>query len=80
MDEDVLTRVIEIATDVLGVEEGVVSEKSTAEDIESWDSFAQLSLLMALEDEFSVRFSPGDMQDMTGIAVIARMVSSQRGS
>ncbi len=75
--DDVVGRVAGIAADVLGEDQQAVRAETTPNDLESWDSFAQLNLVMALEDEFGVQFSPDDLDAMSSISAIAALVESR---
>lgn len=52
MDDEKVERII---ADVLGVSVTTVTDEMTANDVEEWDSFAQVNLMVALEEEFAVR-------------------------
>lgn len=75
--DDLVARVAGIAADVLGEDQQAVRAETTPNDLESWDSFAQLNLVMALEDEFGVQFSPDDLDAMSSISAIAALVESR---
>jgi acyl carrier protein len=45
-----------IVGDVLGIAPMAMSDDLTAEDIETWDSFAQINLMVALEETFGLQF------------------------
>jgi acyl carrier protein len=77
MNNQVLSRVIGLAADVFDVAPADLTEASTPADHESWDSLAQLNLMVAIEDEFSVQLLAEDIQNMTSIGAIAALVSSR---
>ena len=58
MNEQVLSRVREIASDVLQAD---VTPESSPETIESWDSVQHLNLVLAIEEEYGFQFSPEEM-------------------
>ncbi len=74
MNDTIADRICSIAAGVFGVEPVEVTPTSTADDIETWDSFAQLNLMVALEDEYSIELDPDDMQQMSSIGSIADLV------
>jgi acyl carrier protein len=71
--EDISRRLTEVFRDVLDNNSVVLSRETTAADIEEWDSLAHISLLVAIEKEFTVRLdlieikqlqNVGDMLDL----------------
>jgi acyl carrier protein len=45
-----------------------ISEKTTPEHIDEWDSLAHINLLVAIEKEFNIRFSAEDMGEINSVA------------
>jgi acyl carrier protein len=76
MNEQVLSRVREIASDVLQAD---VTPDSTPETIESWDSVHHLNLVLALEEEYGFEFLPEEMDQATSVGSLALLVSAKRG-
>ena len=76
MNEQVLSRVLEIATDVL---QAGVTPESSPETIESWDSVHHLNLVLALEEEYGFEFSPEEMDQAKTVRSLALLVSAKRG-
>jgi len=77
MSEQVLSRVCEIASDVLQAE---VTADSSPETIESWDSVQHLNLVLALEEEYGFEFAPEEMDQAKTVGSFARIVSAKRGA
>ena len=76
MNEQVLSRVREIASDVL---EADVTGESSPETVESWDSVHHLNLVLALEEEYGFEFSPEEMDQAKMVGSLALVVSARRG-
>ena len=57
---------------VLEVPEKELSDNSTPESIENWDSYNGLLLVDELESEFKVKFSVEEVYDVHSIADIKR--------
>ncbi len=55
-------KVLEIFCDVLDVEQGSLTIETTPEDLNQWDSLANLNIIFALETEFKIKFSIEDVQ------------------
>jgi acyl carrier protein len=77
MNEQVLSRVREIACDVLQAE---VTADSSPETVESWDSVHHLNLVLALEEEYGFEFSPEEMDQAKTVGSLALLVSARRGA
>ena len=45
----------------------MLTDATTANDIPQWDSLRHLSLIEALEEEFSVRFSTAEMASLQSV-------------
>ena len=77
MNEQVLSRVREIASDVLQAE---VTSESSPQTIENWDSVQHLNLVLAIEEEYGFQFLPEEMDQATTVGSLARLVSAKRGA
>jgi acyl carrier protein len=51
--------------------------KASMASLARWDSIAQVTLLVALEEEFALSFSPEDFEELTSFGLIAEFVESQ---
>jgi acyl carrier protein len=56
-----------IFLEVLGSAAATISEKTTAQDVEGWDSFAHISIVVATEEKYGVTFSTEELGSMTCI-------------
>jgi len=59
---DTRDRVVNVIAAVLNVPPAELSDRSSPDDIESWDSMKQLQLFLAVEEEFGVQL-PADAAD-----------------
>ena len=73
--EEIIGRLGSIFKDIFDEEDLEINDKTTAEDIEDWDSLAHINLVVAIEKEFSVKFALGELQalqnvgDMVGLII-----------
>ena len=70
--EEVFEKLTEVFRDVFDDEDITLSEETTADDIEDWDSLMHITLISEVEDAFDVHFS---MKDVTGMHNVGEMVS-----
>jgi acyl carrier protein len=59
-----VSTIIEIFQDILDVKKGTVSLKTTFSDIDQWDSVATVNIIVALEEEFGIKFKLEDIQTL----------------
>jgi acyl carrier protein len=63
-------RVFRIISQLMNVPFEQVNERSSPENLESWDSFQHMNLILALEDEFKIRFTDEEIVAMGDAGVI----------
>jgi acyl carrier protein len=54
---DILARVQEVFRDELEVDDLVLTDETTADDVEEWDSLSHVQLVVALEKAFNIKFT-----------------------
>ena len=63
-------RLRKLVSEVLRVPEELVTDGMTLLNTESWDSFAHLELIVAIESEFGINLSADDIAGMTSFSAI----------
>ncbi len=76
---DIDERLYDTLGAVLGVGADTLSSDSSPESIPTWDSLTHLNLILALEEEFDISFSPDDALQMSNAGVIRRMIGRVSG-
>jgi acyl carrier protein len=69
--EQILERANDIFRDVFDDESIKVSETTTANDVEDWDSLMHINLVLAIESGFGMKFTMGEV---TGMKNVGEMV------
>lgn len=64
---EIFEKLNEVFRDVFDNDELVVSDETTACDVEGWDSLRHITLLAAIEDEFDIEFSMGQTVKMKNV-------------
>ncbi|MGC2112660.1 MAG: acyl carrier protein [Candidatus Korobacteraceae bacterium] len=62
----------QVMADVFGVPADSINNSSTLDSIERWDSTGHLNLVLALEEQFDVRFSEDQMAEATSYPLLKR--------
>ena len=55
----------------------IVNENTTARDVENWDSLNHLELILSVEEEFGIKFSLGELQDMKNVGMLAQSIEAK---
>ena len=76
---DIMEELQEIFRDVFDDEELVLTEKTCADDIEDWDSLAQIRLVVAIEKHFNVKFAMEEVEALQDVGGMADLVRSKLG-
>lgn len=68
--EEVFEKLNEVFRDVFDDESIVVTDTTTANDIEDWDSLEHINLIVAIENKFQMKFK---MNEVTGLKNVGEM-------
>ncbi len=78
--EDVVYQKLhEVFADVFFRDDIKLSPDLTAKDVEGWDSYRQIEIVMATEEYFKFKFTSSELDNMRRLADLVRPVV-QRGS
>jgi acyl carrier protein len=67
----------QIMSDVLDVEATRVDASTNQENTPNWDSMSQINLVIALEQEFGVSFTPTEIVNLVSFPEILRIVQGK---
>lgn len=56
----------------------IITENLTADDIPEWDSIMHLNLIMEIEEEFSVSFALGELQNLKNIGELLNLIEAKQ--
>lgn len=75
--EEIFEKLNEVFRDVFDDESIVVTEETTADDIEDWDSLEHINLIASVEQAFDIRFTMGQVVGMKNVGEMAEIIASQ---
>jgi acyl carrier protein len=67
-----------VVADVLGLDPSALGPDASPETVPGWDSVQHLSLILALEQEFSVRFAPDEIEEAVSLGAILELLRRKR--
>ena len=71
---DILEQIRLVLADVFDDDEIGVTEETTAEDIDGWDSFAQMQIIAGVEETFDIHFTIEEVVGFKNVGDIVRAV------
>jgi acyl carrier protein len=75
MDEPaVWDRLTRIFRDMFEDDDIEIGPGTTAEDIEDWDSLMHIQLLVAIEQEFKIRFNTGEVAGLNNVGEMVDLI------
>lgn len=60
--------------DVFDDENIIVNDTTTASDIEGWDSLEHINLIVAVEEEFSIKFNMGEVNSFKNVGEMVDII------
>lgn len=68
--DEILKKLTYIAKNVFDNEEVVLNGKTTASDVEGWDSLSHIQFVVAIEKNFKIKFTSREIQSWKNIGDI----------
>lgn len=72
--EEIYTRLDTVFQSVFDNETIHVTDATTADDIEDWDSFEHINLVVAVEKEFGIKFSMGQTNKLKNVGEMVDII------
>ncbi|MGN1456441.1 MAG: acyl carrier protein [Acutalibacteraceae bacterium] len=66
-----------IFRDVFDDDSITVNPKTTADDIDDWDSLEHITLISAVEREFKMKFKMGEISSMKNVGEMADIIAAR---
>lgn len=72
--EEILITLTEIFIDEFDDDTIVLSDETSAKDIEDWDSLANVNLIVAIEHTFQMKFNMGEVNNMKNVGEMVDII------
>ena len=70
-------RTFNVISQVMNIPVEQVNEHSSPENIEQWDSLAHMNLILALEEDLKIKFTDGEIGEMTDVELILKALRNK---
>ena len=75
--EEILKKVNAIFIDVLDNDDIVLTDETTANDVEDWDSLTHIQLVVAIEKSFKLRFTASQIREWKNVGEMCESIESR---
>jgi acyl carrier protein len=69
-------RIVQVISAILEIETSSISQDSSIETLEEWDSVSHMNLVLAMEQEFDVEFSDDQMMEVLSVKKLSETLAS----
>ncbi len=77
MNSSLFERVRQITADLFNLPGPEITPQSSPDTIEGWDSLQHLNLVLALEQEFDLQFSPEEIEQLASVELIVALLEEK---
>lgn len=77
-DAEIDARLTDIMRDVLMQDDLVLRPDMTAKDVEGWDSFKMIEIVMAVEAEFGIKIRSQQLDSLETVGDLASLIRQQK--
>lgn len=79
-EKDILNLIAEKLSDILEIDDLIVTRDSSADDFEDWDSINHVRLLISIETALNISFKSGEVGMIENVGALADLIASKTKS
>jgi acyl carrier protein len=72
---DIQTQLTEVFHDIFDDDTIKLTRETTAEDIEEWDSFNHINLIVATETKFKIKFRAAETEELRNVGALIDLIA-----
>jgi acyl carrier protein len=76
-EPEIYQRLTTIFRDVFLRDDLVLSPGLSAQDITDWDSFKQIEIIIAVEEQFGIKFRTREMDSLNNVGDLVHLIASK---
>ena len=74
---EIYAQLTDIFRELFANDDIVLTPTTTAADIEGWDSFNHISVIVAVETRFGVKMSTGEIENLVDVGALVAAIESK---
>jgi acyl carrier protein len=75
--QEIYPRLTKIMRDVFDDDNLVVTPELTANDVEGWDSVSHITLIVAIEEAFGIKFKSAELEKMKNVGQLVEQIQKK---
>ncbi len=76
-DHEILAQVRDIIADVLDQPDLQVTPATTADNVEGWDSFNHINIVVAVEAHFGIKIHTAEIEELRNVGELVELVQKK---
>jgi acyl carrier protein len=78
--DDIIQDLQVIFSDVLDLPDLCLTAESSAKNVEGWDSLAHVSLVVAIEKRYNIKFALAELRNLSNVGEMADLIIKKKSS
>ncbi len=78
-EQEIYAKLTEIFRDIFDDDSIVLKPETTAKDIEDWDSFNHINLIVATEAKFGIKFKTAEIESLKNVGHFVSIIQQKLG-
>jgi acyl carrier protein len=78
-EAEIYQQLTEVFRDVFGREDMELTPELSAKDVMGWDSFKQIEIMIAVEEQYGVKFRTRELESLQNVGDLVRAVLAKSG-
>ncbi len=72
--DDILSQVRDIIAEVLDQPDLKLDRQTSADNVEGWDSFNHINIVVAVESRFGIKFHTADIEELRNVGELVELI------
>jgi len=74
---EILAKVAESIGSILDQPNREITMRTTADDVEGWDSFNHINIVVAIETQFGIKFNASEVEEVRAVGEFVKLIEKK---